>query len=89
MSLTKAQAKMLTEIHAKVMKVSANPFSSSSSTQVAPSAPVVLPPQWNLYPEPGIVYEHIPPVPAGYHLEYDYANHVASIFKTCGPLGGS
>jgi hypothetical protein len=79
---------MLKAIYEKiVINPRSTPFDNPSGTQVEPSPGPSLQPQWNLFPEEGVVYPDIA-VPDGYHLEYDYANHVVGVFKTCGPLGG-
>jgi hypothetical protein len=80
---------MIEALYEKFIKqVYANPFSSGAQVTnfepVEPAKP--LPPQWNLYPEEGVEYPEIE-VPEGWHIEYDYANHVAGLFKTCGPIG--
>jgi len=76
---------MLEALYKKFIKApSSNPFSSGSSEPAAPTKP--LPPQLNLSPEPGVEYPPIP-VPPGYHLEYDWANHKAVLQKSCGPIG--
>ncbi len=78
---------MLEALYKKFIKESINPF-SSGKPQVEPAEPAKpLPPQWNAYPEPGVEYPDIE-VPVGWHIEYDYANHVAGLFKSCGPIGG-
>jgi hypothetical protein len=77
---------MLEAIYKKVCKSSSsNAFSASgSSLPVEPAKP--LPAQWNLRPWDGA--EVPPTAPKGFHWEFDYANKVVGLFKSCGPLGG-